>query len=104
MKITLVAAVAAVSLATPALADESEFSAFFRRLFEDASGYACFMRAYDQAHLDAHPRQNVASVLMLADDVHRDEPIFCGCASRSGRRRSNLRRRASARASMGESG
>jgi len=69
------AAVAAASLATPALAEESEFSRFFRDLFGAGSGYACFMRTYDQAHLDAHPRQNVATVLMLVDVVHRGEPI-----------------------------
>jgi len=76
LKITLVAAaVAAASLATPAVAAESEFSRFFKGLFGAGSGYACFMRTYDQAHLDAHPRQNVASVLMLADVVHPGEPI-----------------------------
>jgi hypothetical protein len=76
LKVTLAAAIAAVSLAFPAAATEDEFSHFFRHLFEDANGYACFSRAYDQAHLDAHPRQNVTSVLMLADDVHRGEPIL----------------------------
>lgn len=38
----------AVSLATPALAVENQFSDFFRRLFGAGSGYACFMRTYDQ--------------------------------------------------------
>lgn len=75
MKITLAAAFAAVSLATPALAADSEFSRLFHHLFGQTVGYACFTRAYDQAHLDAHPRQNVASILMLVDNVHRDEPI-----------------------------
>jgi hypothetical protein len=74
LKITLAAAVAAVSLAAPALADEAEFERYarnqFQRLFDAPNGSACFSRAYEQAHLDAHPKQNVATVQMLADDVH----------------------------------
>lgn len=75
MKITLAAA-AIVSLAGPAIAETVSVADYFRYLFQDAKGYACFTRAYDQAHLDAHPRQNVASVVMLADDIHPGQPII----------------------------
>jgi hypothetical protein len=58
----------------PTRAAEGEFSGFFRNLFEDANRYACFSRTYDQVRLTAQSLHNVASVMMLADDVHRGEP------------------------------
>lgn len=53
--------------AAPASAGEAEQRVLYgRALTQGELGWACFSRRYDEAHLRAHPAQNVTAMAMLA--------------------------------------
>lgn len=53
--------------AVPASAGEAEQRVLYgRTLAKGELGWACFSRVYDDAHLRAHPAQNVTAMTMLA--------------------------------------
>jgi len=75
MRLVLLFALLSV-MATAAQADDSP--ALRTLLFGHAiegkdSGYACFSRVYDPAHLKAHPKQNVTEALMLLKGAYNED-------------------------------
>jgi len=49
--------------------DQAKDSAIFGHETSGNVAFACFSRAYDKAHLKAHPQQNVTSMTMLVQSV-----------------------------------
>jgi hypothetical protein len=62
----LAAALLVGSLASATASTSDFLQAFMGAKPGDKDDFACFGRAYDAQHLGAHPRQNVASIYVLA--------------------------------------
>ena len=59
--------IAALALLAGSARAESDIKTLFTQgVTHTPSGYACFSRVYDAAHLKAHPRQYVAKIRLLA--------------------------------------
>ncbi|WP_149736558.1 hypothetical protein [Rhizobium sp. RU20A] len=67
-----------VAAASPAVAGEGDETFLFGApLAPGKLAAACFERRYDDAHLKAHPRQNVTAVTVLATrDEWQDAPVI----------------------------
>jgi hypothetical protein len=71
-------ALAALALASPAPAADSsnEFLAHvLGHLYRNGESFACFSRQYDDAHLAAHPRQQMTFVKALVSAYFRQSPF-----------------------------
>ncbi len=66
-------AVAALGAVSPALADSTTDAQIFGKDPGKDRAFACFVRHYDAAHLDAHPKQNVTDMLVLVDSAWDEE-------------------------------
>ncbi len=65
-KAAAAALIAAVAFSGAARADSNIKTLFATGVKHTPSGYACFTRVYDAAHLKAHPRQYVTKIRVLA--------------------------------------
>jgi hypothetical protein len=81
---------AAVSLgASAARADELQAdAAFAKRFFADNAGqpkaYACFVRRYDAAHMEAHPQQKVTAMRLLITSEKWEDDKYLSYSFRLG--------------------
>lgn len=66
---TILAAVA-LGAASPVLADATTDTQIFGKDPGKERAFACFVRHYDTAHLEAHPQQNVTDMLVLVDSSY----------------------------------
>lgn len=75
--IVLAAALASAAVSPAMAADGDETFLFGAPLAPGRLAATCFGRRYDEAHLTAHPRQNVTAVTILATrDEWQDAPVI----------------------------
>jgi len=68
--IAVLLACGALCGASPAQADSTTDTQIFSKDPGKDRAFACFVRHYDAAHLNAHPQQNVTDMLVLVDSSY----------------------------------
>jgi len=77
-------ALVVLALARPATAADygNKFLAHVvGHLYRNSESFACFSRKYDDAHLAAHPQQQIAFVKALVSGYFRESPVAAGRGS-----------------------